>query len=470
MPDIPKTDFLEKLGEYQYGFRDPDTSVFKAEKGLSKEIVDQISSIKGEPEWMHAFRQKAYAHYVNRPIPTWGADLSDLDLDNIYYYVKPVEEEGKTWDDVPETIKNTFDRLGIPEAEQRFLAGVGAQYESEMVYHNIQDHLKEKGVIFVSIEEGLRSYPDLFKEYFGTVIPIQDNKFAALNSAVWSGGSFVYVPPGVKVDLPLQAYFRLNVAQIGQFERSLIIADEGAQVHYVEGCTAPLYTENSLHSGVIEIVVKKGARVRYTTIQNWSTNVYNLVTQRAHVHEEGTMEWVDANLGSKVTMKYPSCYLMGKGAKGEILSIAFAGKGQLQDAGGKAIHFAPYTSSKITSKSISKDGGRSSYRGLLKVMDNAVGAKSNVVCDALLLDKYSRSDTYPYIEINAEDANIGHEASVSKVGEEQLFYLMSRGMNEEEATTMVVSGFIEPLVKELPMEYAVEMNRLIQLQMEGSIG
>lgn len=470
MPDIPKTDFLEKLGEYQYGFRDPDTSVFKAKKGLNKEIIDQISSMKGEQEWMRAFRQKAYDHYINRPIPTWGADLSNLDLDDIYYYVKPVEEESISWDDVPDTIKNTFDRLGIPEAEQRFLAGVGAQYESEMVYHNIQDHLKQKGVIFVSIEEGLRSYPDLFKEYFGTVIPIQDNKFAALNSAVWSGGSFVYIPPGVKVDLPLQAYFRLNVAQIGQFERSLIIADEGAQVHYVEGCTAPLYTENSIHSGVIEIVVKKGARVRYTTIQNWSANVYNLVTQRAHVHEEGTMEWVDANLGSKVTMKYPSCYLMGKGAKGEILSIAFAGKGQLQDAGGKAIHFAPYTSSKITSKSISKDGGRSSYRGLLKVMDKAVGAKSNVVCDALLLDEKSRSDTYPYIEINAEDVNIGHEASVSKVGEEQLFYLMSRGMNEEEATTMVVSGFIEPLVKELPMEYAVEMNRLIQLQMEGSIG
>jgi len=470
MSNIPKTDFLEKLGEYRYGFKDPDTSVFKAEKGLNKDIVDQISSIKGEPQWMREFRQKAYDHYVKRPIPTWGADLSDLDLDDIYYYVKPVDEEGRTWDDVPDTIKNTFDRLGIPEAEQRFLAGVGAQYESEMVYHNIQDHLKEQGVIFVSIEEGLRSYPDLFREYFSKVIPVQDNKFAALNSAVWSGGSFVYVPPGVKVDLPLQAYFRLNVAQIGQFERTLIIADEGAQVHYVEGCTAPLYTENSFHSGVIEIVVNKGARVRYTTIQNWSANVYNLVTQRARVHEEGTMEWVDANLGSKVTMKYPSCYLMGKGAKGEILSMAFAGAGQHQDAGGKAIHFAPHTSSKITSKSISKDGGRSSYRGLLKVLDKAEGAKSRVVCDALLLDKKSRSDTYPYIEIDADEVNIGHEASVSKVGEEQLFYLMSRGMNEEEATTMVVSGFIEPLVKELPMEYAVEMNRLIQLQMEGSIG
>lgn len=470
MSEVPKTDFLEKLGDYKYGFKDPDVSVFKAEKGLNEKIVDQISSIKSEPEWMRKFRQKAYAHYLNRPIPKWGADLSKLNLDDIYYYVKPVDEQGKTWDDVPDTIKNTFDRLGIPEAEQRFLAGVGAQYESEMVYHNIQDHLKQQGVIFVSIEEGLRQYPDLFKQYFGKVIPIQDNKFSALNSAVWSGGSFVYVPPGVKVDLPLQAYFRLNVAQIGQFERTLIIADEGAQIHYVEGCTAPLYSENSFHSGVIEIIVNKGARVRYTTIQNWSANVYNLVTQRALVHEEGTMEWVDANLGSKVTMKYPSCYLRGKGAKGEILSIAFAGKGQHQDAGGKAIHFAPYTSSKITSKSISKDGGRSSYRGLLKVSENAEGSKSNVVCDALLLDETSRSDTYPYIEIDAQDVSIGHEASVSKVGEEQLFYLMSRGMNEEQATSMVVSGFIEPLVKELPMEYAVEMNRLIQLQMEGSIG
>lgn len=462
--------FLDELGDYQYGFSDPETFVFKSERGLSEEIVRKISAMKGEPEWMLAFRLKALEHYRKRPIPTWGPDLSSLDLDNIFYYVKPTEGEGKNWDDVPDTIKNTFDKLGIPEAEQKFLAGVGAQYESEMVYHSIQEHLEKQGVIFLSIEDGLRKHPELFREYFGTVIPIEDNKFAALNSAVWSGGSFVYVPKGVKVDLPLQAYFRLNVANIGQFERTLIIADEGAQVHYVEGCTAPQYTTDSFHSGVIEIIVKKNARVRYSTIQNWSNNVYNLVTQRAMVYENGTMEWVDANLGSKVTMKYPSCYLMGEGAHGEILSIAFAGKGQQQDAGGKVVHFASNTSSKITSKSISKSGGRTSYRGLLKVYKGAVNVKSNVVCDALLLDPLSRSDTYPYIEIDEEDVTIGHEASVSKVGEEQLFYLMSRGLSEEAATTMVVSGFIEPLVKELPMEYAVEMNRLIQLQMEGSIG
>jgi Fe-S cluster assembly protein SufB len=426
--------------------------------------------MKGEPQWMLDFRLRALDHATSRPVPQWGADISGLNLDDIYYYVKPSSGEGKTWDDVPDSIKTTFDRLGVPEAERKFLAGLGAQYESEMVYHSIQDHLAKQGVIFVSIEDGLRLYPDLFKEYFGTVIPIEDNKFAAINSAVWSGGSFVYVPKGVKVDLPLQAYFRLNVANIGQFERTIIVADEGAQVHYVEGCTAPQYTTDSFHSGVIEIVVKKGARVRYSTIQNWSNNVYNLVTQRAIVHEDATMEWVDANLGSKVTMKYPSCYLVGKGARGEILSMAFAGPGQHQDAGGKVIHFAPHTSSKITSKSISKGGGRASYRGLLKVYKGAEYAKSNVVCDALLLDPQSRSDTYPYIEIDEENVNIGHEASVSKVGEEQLFYLMSRGLSEEEATTMVVSGFIEPLVKELPMEYAVEMNRLIQLQMEGSIG
>jgi Fe-S cluster assembly protein SufB len=360
--------------------------------------------------------------------------------------------------------------LGIPEAEQKFLAGVGAQYESEMVYHQVQEHLKEQGVIFLSIEDGLREHPELFREHFGTVIPIEDNKFAALNGSVWSGGSFIYIPPGVSVDLPLQAYFRLNVANIGQFERTLIIADEGAKVHYVEGCTAPIYTTDSFHSGVIEIIVKKNARVRYTTIQNWSNNVYNLVTQRAIVHEGATMEWVDANLGSKITMKYPSCYLLGPGAHGEILSMAFAGEGQHQDAGGKVLHFAPDTSSKITSKSISKGSGRASYRGLLKVHKGANNVRSNVVCDALLLDEHSRSDTYPYIEIDEDDVTIGHEASVSKVGEEQLFYLMSRGLSEEEATTMVVSGFIEPLVKELPMEYAIEMNRLIQLQMEGSIG
>lgn len=463
-------EFLDELGDYKFGFSDPDVAVFKTRKGLDEQVVQQISSMKGEPQWMLDFRLRALRHFQKRPMPNWGADLSGLDLDNIYYYVKPTDIEGRSWDDVPETIKNTFDKLGIPEAERKFLAGVGAQYESEMVYHSIQDHLAKQGVIFVSIEDGLRKYPDLFREYFSTVIPIEDNKFAALNSAVWSGGSFVYVPKGVKVDLPLQAYFRLNIASIGQFERSIIIADEGAQVHYVEGCTAPTYTTDSFHSGVIEIVVKKGARVRYTTIQNWSNNVYNLVTQRALVDEGGTMEWVDSNLGSKTTMKYPSCYLKGRGAHGEILSMAFAGKGQHQDAGGKVVHFAPDTSSKITSKSISKNGGRASYRGLLKVYKGAVNSRSNVVCDALLLDPQSRSDTYPSIEIDEDDVTIGHEASVSKVGEEQLFYLMSRGLSEEEATTMVVSGFIEPLVKELPMEYAVEMNRLIQLQMAGSIG
>ena len=461
---------LEGVGDYRYGFSDPDSFVFKSQKGLDRNVVAQISQMKGEPEWMLEFRLKAFEHFQKRPMPTWGGDLSKLDLDDIYYYVKPSESESNSWDDVPDTIKNTFDRLGIPEAEQKFLAGVGAQYDSEMVYHKLLEHLDKQGVIFLSIEDGLRKHPDLFREYFGKVIPIEDNKFAALNGAVWSGGSFIYIPKGVKVDLPLQAYFRLNVANIGQFERTLIIADEGAQIHYVEGCTAPTYTTDSFHSGVIEIIVKKNARVRYTTIQNWSNNVYNLVTQRAFVYENGTMEWVDANLGSKLTMKYPSCYLLESGARGEILSMAFAGKGQHQDAGGKVIHFAPNTSSKITSKSISKNGGRTSYRGLLKVYKNASGVKSNVVCDALLLDEGSRSDTYPYIEIDEDDVTIGHEASVSKVGEDQLFYLMSRGLTEEEATSMVVSGFIEPLVKELPMEYAIEMNRLIQLQMEGSIG
>jgi Fe-S cluster assembly protein SufB len=461
---------LEGVGDYKWGFRDPENLVFKARKGLNREVVEQISFMKGEPEWMLDFRLKGLEHFNQRPMPTWGGDLSQLNLDEIYFYAKPADKEGQSWDDVPDTIKETFDRLGIPEAEQKFLSGVGAQYESEMVYHSIQEHLENQGVIFISIENGLREYPDLFREYFGKVIPIEDNKFAALNSAVWSGGSFVYVPPGVKVDLPMQAYFRINTAELGQFERTLIILDEGAQAHYVEGCTAPIYSTDSFHSGVIEIVVKKGARMRYTTIQNWSTNMYNLVTQRALVHEAATMEWVDANLGSKLTMKYPSCYLLGENAHGEILSMAFAGTGQHQDTGGKVLHFAPNTSSKIISKSISKGKGRASYRGLLKVYKDAGNVKSNVVCDALLLDQESRSDTYPYIEIDEDDVTIGHEASVSKVGEEQLFYLMSRGLSEEQATSMVVSGFIEPLVKELPMEYAVEMNRLIQLQMEGSIG
>lgn len=468
----PKDDaeLLAGIDEYKYGFVDEVQPVFRTRKGLDEEIVRQISAKKEEPEWMLEFRLKAYKHFMQRPMPKWGGDLDKLNLDEIYFYSKPAEAEGKSWDDVPENIKKTFERLGIPEAEQKFLAGVGAQYESEMVYHNIQQHLADQGVLFKSIEQGLKDHPDMFREYFGTIIPIEDNKFSALNSAVWSGGSFVYIPKGVKVEMPLQAYFRVNQADQGQFERTLIIVDEGAEAHYVEGCTAPVYTTDSFHSGVIEIIVKKNARFRYTTIQNWSNNMYNLVTQRAYVHENATMEWVDANLGSKLTMKYPSCYLLGEGAHGEILSMAFASGHQHQDTGGKVIHFVPNTTSKITSKSISKSGGRASYRGLLKVHPGAEGSKSNVVCDALLLDDQSRSDTYPYIEIDAEDVTIGHEASVSKVGEEQLFYLMSRGMTEEEAATMVVSGFIEPLVKELPMEYAIEMNRLIQLQMEGSIG
>jgi Fe-S cluster assembly protein SufB len=465
------TKILEDIGQYKYGFHDRDDNyTFKSQKGLSREVVENISRMKGEPQWMLEFRLKALEHFQQRPMPNWGPSLKDLNFDEIYFYVKPTEKSEKSWDDVPDDIKRTFDKLGVPEAERKFLAGLGAQYESEMVYHSIQEHLEKQGVIFLSIEDGLKKYPDLFREYFGTVIPIEDNKFAALNSAVWSGGSFVYVPKNVKVDLPLQAYFRLNTANLGQFERTLIIVDEGASVHYVEGCTAPQYTTDSFHSGVIEIIVKKGARSRYSTIQNWSTNVYNLVTQRAKVFENASHEWVDANIGSKVTMKYPSCYLMEPGARGEMLSMAFAGPGQTQDAGGKMYHFAPNTTSKVTSKSISKGGGRASFRGLLKVYKGSKGVKSNTVCDALLLDPKSRSDTYPYIEIDEDDVTIGHEASVSKVGEEQLFYLMSRGLTEEEATTMVVSGFIEPLVKELPMEYAVEMNRLIQLQMEGSIG
>ncbi len=463
-------ELLAGIDDYKYNFRDESKPVYSTGRGLSENVVRQISAKKEEPQWMLDFRLKALRHFEQRPMPTWGGDLSKMNLDEIFFYTKPSQAEGKTWDEVPADIKKTFERLGIPEAEQKFLAGVGAQYESEMVYHNIQQHLADKGVIFKSIEHGLRDHPELFREYFGKIIPIEDNKFAALNSAVWSGGSFVYIPKGVKVEMPLQAYFRVNQADQGQFERTLIIADEGSEALYVEGCTAPIYTSDSFHSGVIEIIVKKDARFRYTTIQNWSPNMYNLVTQRAHVYGNATMEWVDANLGSKLTMKYPSCYLLEPGAHGEVLSMAFAANKQHQDTGGKVIHFAPRTTSKITSKSISKGGGRASYRGLLKMHPAAEGSKSNVVCDALLLDDASRSDTYPYIEIDAEDVTVGHEASVSKVGEEQLFYLMSRGMTQEQATTMVVSGFIEPLVKELPMEYAIEMNRLIQLQMEGSIG
>ncbi len=463
-------DQLAGMGEYKYGFSDPEKYVFKSRKGLSREIVEEISLMKGEPDWMRQFRLKAYEHFIKRPMPTWGADLSGLDFDDIYYYVRPTDRQATAWEDVPAEIKRTFDRLGIPEAERKFLAGAGAQYESEVVYHHILESLSKQGVLFLSIEDGLKQHPDIFRQYFGTVIPHTDNKFAALNSAVWSGGSFVYVPAGVHVELPLQAYFRVNAQSMGQFERTLIIAEEGSNVHYIEGCTAPVYSSDSFHSGVIEIIVKRGARMRYTTIQNWSNNMYNLVTQRSMVHGDATMEWVDANLGSKVTMKYPACFLMEPGAKGEILSIAFAGKGQHQDAGGKVVHVAPHTRSKITSKSISKDGGRSSYRGLLKVYKGAKGAQSHVQCDALLLDEHSRTDTYPSIEIDEAMVTIGHEATVSKIGDEQLFYLMSRGLSEVDARTMVVSGFIEPLVKELPMEYAVELNRLIQLQMEGSVG
>jgi Fe-S cluster assembly protein SufB len=455
----------------KYGFHEAENNFFKSEKGLNETVVRQISAMKGEPEWMLDFRLRSLEAFNAKPMPNWGSEvLHQIDFNNIFYYIKPTEGQSKTWEDLPSEIKNTYDRLGIPEAEKKYLAGVGAQYESEVIYHSLAKDLEDKGVIFLDTDTALKEHPELFREYFGTIIPYSDNKFAALNSAVWSGGSFIYVPKGVKIDMPLQAYFRINAKNVGQFERTLIIVDEGAQVHYVEGCTAPVYSSDSLHSAVVEIIVKKGGRCRYTTIQNWSTNVYNLVTKRAAAYENATMEWVDGNLGSKLTMKYPAVYLMEPGAHGEILSIAFAGKGQHQDAGGKIVHAAPNTTSKIVSKSISKDGGRTSYRGLLKVYKDAVNAKSNVVCDALLLDEHSRSDTYPYIEVDNEQVNIGHEASVSKIGEEQLFYAMSRGVSEEDASTMVVSGFIEPLVKELPMEYAMEMNRLIALQMEGTVG
>jgi Fe-S cluster assembly protein SufB len=455
----------------KYGFHDSEAEyTFKAEPGIDAEKVIAMSKMKGEPDWMLEYRLQAFEHYLERPMPDWGSDLSGIKFDDIYYYIKPTDRQGDTWEDVPSYIKDTFDKLGIPQAEQKFLSGVAAQYESEVIYHNIQKELEDKGVIFLGMDDGLAQYPELVKEYFGTIIPHNDNKFAALNTAVWSGGSFIYVPPGVEIEMPLQAYFRINSKNAGQFERTLIIVDEGAHIHYVEGCTAPIYSSDSLHSAVVEIVVKKGARCRYTTIQNWSNNVYNLVTKRAVAYANATMEWVDGNLGSKVTMKYPAVYMMEPGAHGEILSIAFAGKGQHQDAGGKVVHMAPNTTSRIISKSICKDGGRSSYRGLLKIHEGAYNSKSNVVCDALLLDEDSRSDTYPYIEIDDEDVTVGHEASVSKVGEEQLFYLMSRGINEEMANTLIVNGFIEPLVKELPMEYAIELNRLIQLQMEGSIG
>jgi Fe-S cluster assembly protein SufB len=456
--------------DYDFGFHDDVEGVFKTEKGINHEVVDQISAIKKEPEWMRNFRHEALDIFFAKSMPAWGADLSGIDFDDIYYYLRPTENQGKSWDDVPEDIKATFDRLGIPEAERKFLAGVGAQYDSEVIYHSLQEQWEKDGVVFLDMDSGLREHEDLVKEYFATIIPAADNKFAALNSAVWSWGSFVYIPAGVQVDTPLQAYFRINAENMGQFERTLIIVEDGASMHYVEGCTAPVYSSNSLHSAVVEIAVKNNARCRYTTIQNWSTDVYNLVTKRAMADAGATMEWVDGNLGSKVTMKYPAVYMMGPKAHGEILSIAFAGSGQHQDAGAKVVHAAPDTTSKIISKSISKNGGRSSYRGLLKVAKGAHHSSSSVVCDALLLDEESRSDTYPYIEIEEDDVKVGHEASVSRIGEEQLFYLRSRGISEDEAAAMIVGGFIEPLVKELPMEYAVEMNRLIQLQMEGSIG
>ncbi|MEX2159512.1 MAG: Fe-S cluster assembly protein SufB [Dehalococcoidia bacterium] len=468
-------DALRERSSYKYGWNDPEfKSKVPSEKGLSEAVVRQISAYKSEPEWMLDFRVKSYRHWEARPMPTgfWGGNIQnyELDFNDIYYYIKPVTEQGKTWDEVPAEIKRTFDRLGIPEAERKFLSGVEAQYDSEVVYHSIREDLQKLGVIFCDTDTAVREYPDLVRQYLGTIIPQNDNKFASLNSAVWSGGSFIYVPKGVKVPMPLQAYFRINTENMGQFERTLIIADEGSDLHYVEGCTAPTYSSDSLHSAVVEIVVKRGARVRYTTIQNWSDNVFNLVTKRMAVYGEGVGEWVDGNLGSKLTMKYPSCYLMEPRAHGEILSLAMAGRGQHQDAGGKVIHAAPDTTSVINSKSVSKDGGRTSYRGELKVYPGAHGVKSTVRCDALILDAESRSDTYPLMNIDEQNVEIGHEASVSKLGEEQLFYLMSRGLDETEAAKMIVNGFVEPIVKELPMEYAVELNRLIELQMEGSVG
>ena len=469
MSTEPQVDLRDSYTE-KYGFHDTEQHVFKSRKGLDADIVREISKLKDEPAWMLEYRLKALDIFGKKPTPTWGGDVSGIDFQDIFYYVKPTAEEARSWDDVPADMKRTFDKLGIPEAEQKFLSGVGAQYDSEVVYHKIQEKLEKQGVIFLSMDHGLKEHPELVKEYFGTIIPSSDNKFAALNSEVWSGGSFIYVPKGVKVDIPLQAYFRINTRDMGQFERTLIIVDEDAYVHYVEGCTAPTFSSNSLHSAVVEIIVKKGGRCRYTTIQNWSNNVYNLVTKRAVAYANATMEWVDGNLGSKLTMKYPAIYMMEPGAHGEVLSIAFAGKGQHQDAGAKAVHCAPNTSSKIISKSISKDGGRAGYRGLVKVMKGAENCRSTVNCDALILDEHSRSDTYPYMEIEEDKVTIGHEATVSKIGDEQLFYLMARGIPGEEAAAMIVSGFIEPVVKELPMEYAVEMNRLIQLQMEGSVG
>ena len=468
---LTQEETLATLGRYDFGWADPDAAGATARRGLSADVVADISALKSEPQWMLEFRLKSLDLFERKPMPRWGADLSGIDFDNIKYFVRSTEKQAASWDDLPADIKNTYDRLGIPEAEKaRLVAGVAAQYESEVVYHQIREDLEEQGVIFLDTDTGLRTHPELFREYFGSVIPAGDNKFSALNSAVWSGGSFIYVPPGVHVDIPLQAYFRINTENMGQFERTLIIVDEGAYVHYVEGCTAPIYSSDSLHSAVVEIIVKKGGRCRYTTIQNWSNNVYNLVTKRAKAEAGATMEWVDGNLGSKVTMKYPAVWLMGEHAKGEVLSIAFAGEGQHQDAGAKMVHLAPYTSSTIISKSVARGGGRTSYRGLVQVNPRAHHSRSTVKCDALLVDTISRSDTYPYVDVRNDEVTMGHEATVSKVSEDQLFYLMSRGLTEDEAMAMVVRGFVEPIARELPMEYALELNRLIELQMEGSVG
>jgi Fe-S cluster assembly protein SufB len=462
---------LEGLGRYEYGWADPDVAGASAQRGLNEAVVRDIWEKKGEPQWMLDMRLKGLKLFERKPMPTWGAELGGIDFDNIKYFVRSTEKQATSWDELPEDIKNTYDKLGIPEAEkQRLIAGVAAQYESEVVYHKIREDLEEQGVLFLDTDTALREHPEIFEEYFGTVIPVGDNKFAALNTSVWSGGSFIYVPPGVHVDIPLQAYFRINTENMGQFERTLIIVDEDAYVHYVEGCTAPIYSSDSLHSAVVEIVVKKGGRCRYTTIQNWSNNVYNLVTKRATCEEGATMEWVDGNIGSKVTMKYPAVYLMGEHAKGETLSIAFAGEGQHQDAGAKMVHAAPNTSSSIISKSVARGGGRTSYRGLVQVNEGAEHSASVVKCDALLVDQVSRSDTYPYVDVREDDVSMAHEATVSKVSDDQLFYLMSRGMEEDEAMAMIVRGFVEPIAKELPMEYALELNRLIELQMEGAVG
>jgi Fe-S cluster assembly protein SufB len=462
---------LEGLGRYEFGWADPDIAGATAKRGLNEAVVREISALKNEPEWMLAARLKALRLFERKPMPNWGANLSDIDFGNIKYFVRATDRQVASWDDLPVDIKNTYDKLGIPEAEkQRLLAGVAAQYESETVYHSISADLERQGVVFLDTDTALKEHEDLFREYFGTVIPAGDNKFSALNTAVWSGGSFIYVPPGVHVEIPLQAYFRINTENMGQFERTLIIVDEGAYVHYLEGCTAPVYSSDSLHSAVVEIIVKRNARARYTTIQNWSNNVYNLVTKRAVAHEGATMEWIDGNLGSKVTMKYPAVWLVGEHAKGETLSVAFAGEGQHQDAGAKMVHAAPHTSSTIVSKSVARGGGRTSYRGLIQIQDGAHHAKSNVKCDALLVDTVSRSDTYPYVDVREDDVQMGHEATVSKVSDDQLFYLMSRGLTEDEAMAMIVRGFVEPIARELPMEYALELNRLIELQMEGAVG